>query len=276
MTQVRVVDVWGGMGDALLATPALRALKRDHPDVEIRVRCKENTLEILEHNPHVDVLSCHPDDPRFRDLPVTDTNYGKRYPSVLCQRRASELIAELVGVTLEDGRLVVALTEADEQKALNIVAGHRNPLSLHVTSGSLSYKNWPVDRWEQLVRRLPECTFIQLGDDRDPPVALTVDVRGMTTPREAIAVVKHTKGFVGVDSFLNHATNAVGTPGVVLFGPSAPAIWGHPQNTNLYAGVECSPCVDTIGKNPCPWGHRCMTAISVDEVERAVRTTLLI
>jgi ADP-heptose:LPS heptosyltransferase len=270
-----VIEVWGGMGDALLATPALRALKQSHPDLEIRVRCQENTLEILEHNPWVDLVSCRPDDPRFLGLPVTDTNYGKLYPSTSCRRHASDLIAELVGVTLEDRALVASLTEADEQKALNIVAGRPKPLSLHVTSGSLSYKNWPVDRWEQLVRRMPECTFIQLGEERDPPVAFTVDMRGMTTPREAIAVVKHTACFVGVDSFLNHATSAVGTPGVVLFGPSAPAIWGHPQNVNLYTGVECSPCVDTIGKNPCPWAHRCMTAIGVDEVERAIRRTIL-
>jgi len=274
MTNVLVVEVWGGMGDVMLATPALKVLKRSRPDLELRVHCQENHVQILEHNPYLDYVSSFPEDPHFQNVIVTDTNYGRLYPSTSCRKHATEIIADLLGVVLEDRRLIVALTEADEERAMNIVAGYKNPVSMHITSGSLAYKNWPLDRWKELVQRMPDCTFVQLGTKDDPRIGATVDVREMTTAREAIAVVKHTRCFLGVDSFLNHATNAVGTPGVVLFGPSTPAIWGHAENTNIYKDVECSPCVDTIGKNPCPHGHRCMASISVDEVEEAIRRTL--
>jgi len=274
MTNVLVVEVWGGMGDVLLATPALKALKRSRPDLELRVQCQENHVEILEHNPYIDYVSSFPGDPRFQNVHVTDTNYGRLYPSISCRKHATEIIADMLGVDLEDRKLIIALTEADEEKAMDIVAGYKNPVSVHITSGSLAYKNWPLNRWEELLHRMPDCTFIQLGEKKDPRVRSTVDVRGMTTAREAIAVVKHTRCFLGVDSFLNHATTAVGTPGVVLFGPSTPKIWGHAQNTNIYKNVECSPCVDTIGKNTCPHTHRCMATISVGEVEEAIRRTL--
>jgi ADP-heptose:LPS heptosyltransferase len=271
-----VVEIWGGMGDALLATPALKALKQSRPDLELRVLCNENHLEILEPSPFLDYVSTSKDDSRFRNAPALTTCYGMFRPSVSVQKHATAIIADMLGVTLDDQRLHIPLSRADEEKALNIVAGYRIPVSLHVSSSSLRYKNWPMDRWAELVRRLPECTFIQLGETKDPEVPSAVDVRGMTTVREAVAVVKHTRGFVGIDSFFNHASIAVGKPGVVLFGPSTPVIWGHPENTNLYAGVECSPCVDTIDKRPCPFAQRCMTAIGVDEVEAAVRRTLLL
>ena len=274
MTSTLVIEIWGGMGDALLATPALKALKLSRPDLDLRVRCQENHFEVLEHNPHLDYVSFRADDPGFADAPALHTNYGRLYPSITSRKHASELIADLLGVTLDDRTLTVGLTEADEQKAMDIVFGYRNPITLHITSGSLHYKNWPLDRWVALVRRMPECTFIQLGEEKDPRVASAVDVRGMTTAREAIAVVKHSRCFVGVDSFLNHATRAVGTPGVVLFGPSTPTLWGHPENTNIYKAVACSPCVDTIGTDPCPHAHRCMTTISVDEVEAAISRML--
>lgn len=271
---VLVVEVWGGMGDALLATPALKALKQRRPDLVLRVLCKENHVEILELNPALNHVSTSADDPLLQGVPALTTCYGMFRPSVALQKHATAIIADMLAVGLVDRRPDITLTRADEEKALNIVAGYRTPISLHVSSSSLRYKDWPVDRWEELVRRLPECTFIQLGETKDPEVPSTVDVRGMTTIREAVAVVKHTRCFVGIDSFFNHASIAVGTPGVVLFGPSTPVIWGHSENTNLYAGVECSPCVDTIDKSPCPYARRCMTAISVDEVEAAVRRTL--
>lgn len=274
MKNVLVVEVWGGVGDVLLATPALKALKQSRPDMELRVLCQENHIEILEHNPYIDYVGSFPEDPRFQNALVTDTNYGRIYPSISCRKHATEIIADMLGVSLEDGKLIIALTEADEQKAMDIVFGYKNPVSMHITSGSLAYKNWPLDRWEELVNHMADCTFIQLGEKKDPRVGSTVDMRGMTTAREAIAVVKHTRCFLGVDSFLNHATNAMGTPGVVLFGPSTPIIWGHPQNTNIYRKVECSPCVDTIGKNMCPHAHRCMVTIDVDEVEEAIRRIL--
>ena len=86
--------------------------------------------------------------------------------------------------------------------------------------------------------------------------------------------MKYSKAFAGVDSFLNHATNAVQTPGVVLFGPTTPVVWGHDGNINIYRAVDCAPCVDTIGKGPCPNHWKCMDSIGVDEVVEAITETL--
>jgi ADP-heptose:LPS heptosyltransferase len=85
-------------------------------------------------------------------------------------------------------------------------------------------------RWEALVASHPELTFVQLGSREESPIRGTVDMRGETSVRESVALLRHALAFVGVASFLAHATNATGTPAVVLFGPSAPNVWAHPKS----------------------------------------------
>lgn len=52
MNRILVVRV-GALGDTLMVTPALRALRRQHPLAEIDVLCSESAAPLLEGNPHV-------------------------------------------------------------------------------------------------------------------------------------------------------------------------------------------------------------------------------
>lgn len=76
--------------------------------------------------------------------------------------------------------------------------------------------------------------------------------------------------FVGVDSAPMHLAAAVGTPSVVLFGPSGPYNWrpwgeGHIVLTKDFA---CQPC----GRDGCQGSKisRCLTAITPAEVLTAI------
>jgi hypothetical protein len=80
-----------------------------------------------------------------------------------------------------------------------------------------------------------------------------VDLRGETSVRESVALLRHALAFVGVVSFLAHATNATGTPAVVLFGPSAPNVWAHPNQMVINKSLRCAPCIDTLAGHPCPY-----------------------
>jgi heptosyltransferase-2 len=65
-----------------------------------------------------------------------------------------------------------------------------------------------------------------------------------------------------------HAAAAVGTPTVALFGSTSPN-WTRPIGAGhevIYKSLECSPCF----QKTCPIGYKCLQAISVDEVFRAV------
>jgi ADP-heptose:LPS heptosyltransferase len=141
---------------------------------------------------------------------------------------------------------------------------------MHITSTFSTNQHWPLESWTALVRRNPQYSFLQLGLPGETAIPGAVDLRGAVPLRVAIAILKHAHSFVGVVSGFAHATNAVGTPGVVFYGPSSIATWGHPNNRNLDARASCAPCADILGPQPCPYGSPCMRAISVREVERAL------
>ncbi len=84
------------------------------------------------------------------------------------------------------------------------------------------------------------------------------------------ALIAQAQLFVGVDSAPMHLAAAVGTPTVVLFGPSGPYNWrpwgeGHEV---LSKNLDCQPC----GRDGCDGSKisRCLTAITPAEVLAAI------
>jgi ADP-heptose:LPS heptosyltransferase len=78
------------------------------------------------------------------------------------------------------------------------------------------------------------------------------------------------------DSGPAHFAAASGLPTIVLFGPETPDLYRPLGNsTAIYAGLACSPCVSASNhrKSACD-NNVCMSAISVDEVFRAVDAVL--
>lgn len=75
--------------------------------------------------------------------------------------------------------------------------------------------------------------------------------------------------FIGNDSGLSHVAGAVGTPSVVIFGPTVREFGFFPFRSNavvIEKDINCRPC-SHIGSVRCPKGHfRCMEEISVEEV----------
>jgi heptosyltransferase-2 len=75
---------------------------------------------------------------------------------------------------------------------------------------------------------------------------------------------------VTTDSGPRHIATALGTPAVVLFGPTHIA-WTNtfaPSEIYLQKPVPCGPCQNRI----CPLDHRCMRELTPQEVYRAAIT----
>lgn len=84
----------------------------------------------------------------------------------------------------------------------------RTRLALHPYSGSAT-KNWPLENFEALARLLP----FEWCHDRFEDLG------------ELAAWLAGARLFVGNDSGITHLAAAVGTPTLVLFGPTDPAVW---------------------------------------------------
>ena len=94
---------------------------------------------------------------------------------------------------------------------------------------------------------------------------------GVTTVRENIAVYRSCDLFFGVDSGPMHMAAAAGVPVVALFGPTDERKWGPwgPGHVVVSKYLACHPC------KPHKCGdHQCMEQISTAEALEAVEKQL--
>ena len=273
----------GGIGDILLMTPAIRALKEQRPNEKLIVFCwNESHAEIFKNNPFVDEikLATFKDSPIdyilyfLKLLPVNIYHYAQLSPSKFYKKNATEIIAEMAKVELKQKNIEIYLSNEEEQQAQETLSLYRNPVMIHVTSHCSKNQEWEVENWEELISLNPDKTFLQLGLTNEPQINGSINLLGKTSLREAFALIKYAKSFVGVISSFAHATNAFDTKGVVLFGPSTPIVWGHSNNINLSVDMSCSPCIDVLFNSPCPFNKTCMKAISVVDVHEALNRQL--
>ncbi|MHC4777862.1 MAG: glycosyltransferase family 9 protein [Planctomycetota bacterium] len=142
------------------------------------------------------------------------------------------------------------------------------------TSAFGSFKRWPLERWRQLAERLcRSCPLlISWGPGEEETARSFGGIVGVRVPPGPLLVAElagalvEALSFTGTDSAPLHLAHALGTPSVALFGPTDPTLYGPWMSGRaLSAGVDCSPC---SGRRCAR--IRCMDAIEVDDVERAI------
>ena len=113
-------------------------------------------------------------------------------------------------------------------------------LALHPGSGS-ERKNWPEDRWAELLQRLINTTdfnLLVLGGEAEgerlqrlaaalPPTRTRV-AQSLPLP-ELGRLLTQCSGFIGHDSGISHLAAALGLPGLLLWGDSSEAVWRPPS-----------------------------------------------
>lgn len=163
------------------------------------------------------------------------------------------------------------------------------------TSEVMRWKQWGVERFEQVVLKLaaadPCLVFSLVGapDEREeqlPSIARLsdalgarfVDLVGATDVPQLAAVLERSRCLVGNDSGPMQIAVALGVPVVVPWGPSdlprnRPR---DPRHTVLFQNLPCSPCYRMPGDSKVHLcnDHVCLSTISVDDVVVATRATL--
>ncbi|HEX6042881.1 MAG TPA: lipopolysaccharide heptosyltransferase II [Pyrinomonadaceae bacterium] len=136
-------------------------------------------------------------------------------------------------------------------------------------------KRWPAESYAALADRLIEDgrgvvligskDEIEVTDEvtrrmRNRPVVLT----GKTTLGQITAVLGLVDLVVTNDTGPAHIAAALGCPTIVIFGPTNPFTTRpfSPKAEIIRHPPDCAPCM----LRDCPIDHRCMTAITVDEV----------
>ncbi len=182
--------------------------------------------------------------------------------------------------------LRVVLTPADRAAAARALGadGVHAPFVVIAPGSARPTKRWP--HYTELARRLTEDgrSVVVLGTPEDaervPPRPRIANLAGRLPIRASAAVVALADVAVANDSAVMHIAQAVGTPVVAIFGPTAPSLGFAPRGPRdhvvEHAGLTCRPC-STHGGSRCPLGHhRCLIELPVAQVLAAVRETLSI
>jgi heptosyltransferase II len=136
-------------------------------------------------------------------------------------------------------------------------------------------KRWPAESYASLADRLIDAgkhvLLIGSKDETDVSLEVTnrmhhtpVDLTGRTTLDQVTGVLSVSDLIVTNDTGPAHLASALGRPTLVIFGPTNPSTTRpfSPDALILRHPPDCAPCM----LRDCPIDHRCMTAITVDEV----------
>jgi ADP-heptose:LPS heptosyltransferase len=101
-------------------------------------------------------------------------------------------------------------------------------------------------------------TAVASGADLPPDAVLA----GRTDLVQLAAVVAAAGMALSGDTGVAHLATAVGTPSVVLFGPTPPSLWGPPPDRPIHVALWAGRAGDPHARRP----HPGLLAIGVDKV----------
>lgn len=194
----------------------------------------------------------------------------------------AELERRLTGTSHEPSAPDFGILVSDNQKkAARRLLIERNadvskPLVL-LCPGSVNSraKRWPAERYAALADQFADtgATVALIGAPSEldvseavsgmaqrPPLILT----GQTSVSEVVTLISIADVLITNDTGPAHIGAAVGTPTLVIFGPTNPLTTRPfgPAGEILRQPPACAPCM----LRDCPIDHRCLTAIAPEEV----------
>lgn len=141
----------------------------------------------------------------------------------------------------------------------------------HIKGKAAPSKRWPLERFAAVAQSLrSEVAVYQAGA---PDSASIEGVRRLPTGRfrDVLPYLAAARLYIGPEGGLHHASAAMGTPAVVIFGGYVPpAVTGYDFHVNLTGGAEACG----IRRGVCPHCVAAMDRISVEQVLGAARRLL--
>jgi heptosyltransferase-2 len=185
------------------------------------------------------------------------------------------------GITAGSKPQLLATTDAEDAGAAALLAGAgiaADSMVVGINPGATygSAKRWYPDRFARVADELARkwgAKVVITGGPGETEIAADIasamsfpccNLAGKTGVRELMAIIKRCNFFITNDSGPMHIAAAFDVPLVAVFGST--------DNTTTYPlgrrvaivrkPFDCAPCM----KRECPIDHRCMTAVTVEDV----------
>ncbi|MPZ81888.1 MAG: glycosyltransferase family 9 protein [Actinophytocola sp.] len=292
-----------GIGDLLVAVPALRGLRRAFPDDHLVLAAPAGLAELVTLVGAVDELLPTPGLGALhwhRDPPKEAVNLHGSGPESIADLRATTPhrlvtyrhrdVPDVGGPPWPDGghevdrwcRLLHAHGIAADPADLAL---HRPatpspaPGAVVIHPGAaFPARRWPPERFAEVARRFAADGHhvVVTGSDSERELATHVAIEAGLPPRDVLAgrtglgelaaLVADATLVVCGDTGMGHLATAYGTPSVVLFGPTPPSRWGPPADRRQHRPLWTGQAADPFGTRADPG----LLQLSVADVLAAV------
>jgi ADP-heptose:LPS heptosyltransferase len=286
----------GGLGDCLLASAFVRYFDQCGRYDCIICAVPAQAAQLYDCNPRVSrLVTCSGNDLWLWGLPedggdvfapfakVSPTESGDPNQEIIFHvdrlldmnlgtEPAWRQIASFYGLDMKDGSPELVTSAPDEAWAEEVMRPWRGRKRVLINFRTpLVRKEYPLEQWQVIVDALRtevDAVVLELGENGSMlrGTNLICPLPGL---RQTAALVRRCDCVVSVDSFAAHLAAAVGTPAAVLFGPTNPAVWGHPT-TRCIRTSQCPICGNT------PRLRQCKRSLCMEEIppQRVVETVV--
>jgi lipopolysaccharide heptosyltransferase II len=304
------------LGDAVMSSEAVRRIKDGRPDCVLTVLARSGIADFWRMVPEVDeVITIDPQDSIFRvgskirgrfDVAILFPNSPRAAIEVWLAR-----IPRRVGYTRRwrVGFLNQVIREPKGAHPLRHQKEHylriADQIGADLRTPLPDISRWeperglaglcpgaeygPAKRWPEFGAAAKELSeklglhWLIFGTKKERFISSKVaeilgrhatDLTGRTTLLELISQLRRCEMLLTNDTGTMHLAAFLGVPTVSVFGSTEPQLTGPigKRHTVLRHHVECSPCF----LRQCPLDFRCMKAVTVGEVVRAVERTVLV
>lgn len=274
----------GAIGDLLLLSPAIIALKEKNKDANIALACLER------HWPIISAMEI-----QTVPYPVSMSalnNYDliislEHIIELATDQHATDAFAEALDVTVTDYKPVYKVTEEEllglcrTPGAIIVPEGGKRQkrVALHLRSSAL-IRDYPMPLWGQVIGLLLQHGWevMMLGKSHQIPVLNNMPPQlkncSELTFRESAAVLATCDVFCGVDSSFFNLCPALGIPAVGLFGPVnwKTRVKEGSGQIALHGEAPCAPCGWTGSRagihfpphGPCTQTRHCVPLSEID------------
>lgn len=283
-----VVKRTHALGDAILATPVVRALKNKFPASTLVAVTKHT--EVFVNNPYADIVAQPSFTPTDDDIIIDLDNQYEMRPNL----HIIEAYSIAARTELFDARAELFLDRwnylpiAKEIKARNWHDKVKKVVAIHMAATSPD-RVWPSHYWIELIKSIlsDETTgVVVVGAKNDWQINQVhhghlIQLVGKTTLRETAAAIAMSDIMVAPDSGMIHVAAAVGTRGVGLFGMADPdkRLPLNGSMVGIQADIECKGCLHLqpppVTSPRCIKGNAvCYEMIRPERVLRTVQPVL--
>jgi ADP-heptose:LPS heptosyltransferase len=236
----------GGLGDVLLTTPVLKALKQKYPHSELTFVTDQAGYTVLKGLPYIDDYLIYKGLYNVQHLKLE--GFDLEY-SLLYEKKPNchiiDAYASQADIKFEDKKPEIVLLKSHHNTAKQWMK-FENITEKDLLIGIHRGPTWPCRAWHPLkfkavakyLKKKYHARIVEFSGRPGFGMNLGIDLTGKTSIRQTAAILKRCKLLICVDSFLLHLASAVNTPTVAIFGCTDP-LYRLPFN-NISVGVQTS------------------------------------